>query len=41
MPIRLIALDLDGTLINSRWEISQKDIDALAAAVERGIQMSW
>jgi hydroxymethylpyrimidine pyrophosphatase-like HAD family hydrolase len=39
MPIRLIALDLDGTLINSRWEISQKDIDALAAAVERGIQI--
>jgi hydroxymethylpyrimidine pyrophosphatase-like HAD family hydrolase len=39
MPIRLIALDLDGTLINSRWEVSQKDIDALSAAVARGIQI--
>jgi Cof subfamily protein (haloacid dehalogenase superfamily) len=39
MSIRLIALDLDGTLINSRWEISQKDIEALAAASERGIQI--
>jgi Cof subfamily protein (haloacid dehalogenase superfamily) len=39
MPIRLIALDLDGTLVNSRWEISQKDIQALAAASERGVQI--
>lgn len=39
MPIRLIALDLDGTLVNSRWEISQKDIQALAGAAERGVQI--
>ena len=39
MSIRLIALDLDGTLVNSRWEISQKDLQALAAASERGIQV--
>jgi hydroxymethylpyrimidine pyrophosphatase-like HAD family hydrolase len=39
MPIRLIALDLDGTLVNSRWEISEKDVQALAAASERGIQV--
>src|SRR5271157_5937262 len=39
MPIRLIALDLDGTLVNSRWEISQKDLEALGAASERGIQI--
>jgi hydroxymethylpyrimidine pyrophosphatase-like HAD family hydrolase len=39
MSIRLIALDLDGTLINRRWEISQKDIAALAAAWQRGIQI--
>jgi hydroxymethylpyrimidine pyrophosphatase-like HAD family hydrolase len=39
MSIRLIALDLDGTLVNSRWEISQKDLDALASASERGIQI--
>jgi hydroxymethylpyrimidine pyrophosphatase-like HAD family hydrolase len=39
MAIRLIALDLDGTLVNSRWEISEKDIQALAAAWERGVQV--
>ena len=39
MSIRLIALDLDGTLVNSQWEISEKDLQALAAASERGIQV--
>ncbi len=39
MSIRLIALDLDGTLVNSQWEISEKDLHALAAAWERGIQI--
>jgi hydroxymethylpyrimidine pyrophosphatase-like HAD family hydrolase len=39
MSIRLIALDLDGTLVNSRWEISEQDLQALAAASERGIQV--
>jgi hypothetical protein len=39
MSIRLIALDLDGTLVNSRWEISEQDLQALAAASARGIQV--
>jgi len=39
MSIRLIALDLDGTLVNSQWEVSEKDLQALAAAWERGIQV--
>jgi hypothetical protein len=39
MSIRLIALDLDGTLINSRCEISEQDRQALVAASERGIQI--
>jgi hypothetical protein len=39
MSIRLIALDLDGTLVNSRWEISEKDLEALGAASQRGIQI--
>ncbi len=39
MPIRLIALDLDGTLLNSNWEISEKDRQALATAAERGVQV--
>lgn len=39
MPIRLIALDLDGTLVNSQFEISEKDRQALAAVSERGVQV--
>ncbi len=39
MPIRLIALDLDGTLLNSQSEISEKDRRALASASERGVQV--
>jgi Cof subfamily protein (haloacid dehalogenase superfamily) len=39
MPIRLIALDLDGTLVNSRWEISEKDLQAVTAASEREVQI--
>jgi hydroxymethylpyrimidine pyrophosphatase-like HAD family hydrolase len=39
MSIRLIALDLDGTLINSRWEISEQDRQALVTASERGVQI--
>lgn len=37
MPYRLIALDLDGTLLGSRKEISPRTRAALAAARERGI----
>ena len=29
MPIRLLALDLDGTLLNSRGEISQRNLEAI------------
>jgi Cof subfamily protein (haloacid dehalogenase superfamily) len=39
MAIRLIAVDLDGTLLNSHQEISQGNRDALQAAVRRGIQL--
>jgi hypothetical protein len=39
MPIRLIAVDLDGTLLNSRQEISPTNREALAAASERGIEI--
>lgn len=37
--IRLVALDLDGTLLNSAKEISPGDLAALAALRERGILM--
>lgn len=39
MAIRLVALDLDGTLLNSQREISQPNLDALGAAARRGIQL--
>jgi len=37
--IRLLAVDLDGTLLNSRSEVSSADCQALVAAVESGIQL--
>ncbi len=39
MPIRIIALDLDGTLLNSHSEISPNNTNALVAACERGAQV--
>jgi len=39
MAIRLIAIDLDGTLLNSRQEISQPNREALQAVARRGIQL--
>jgi len=38
-PIRLLAVDLDGTLLNSRSEVSSANRQALLAAVERGVQV--
>jgi hydroxymethylpyrimidine pyrophosphatase-like HAD family hydrolase len=38
MPIRLVAIDLDGTLLNSHSEISPANRAALVAAAELGIQ---
>jgi Cof subfamily protein (haloacid dehalogenase superfamily) len=37
--IRLIAIDLDGTLLNSESEISLANRQALVAAAERGVQL--
>ena len=37
MSIKIIALDLDGTLLNSQKLISPADYDALARAAERGV----
>jgi len=39
MAVRLIALDLDGTLLDSRACVPQRNIDALAEAVGRGIEI--
>lgn len=37
--IRIIALDLDGTLLNSNKELTQRNYDALAAAAAKGIRI--
>ena len=37
--IRMIAIDLDGTLLNSKKRISERDIEALQAAVHRGVEI--
>jgi Cof subfamily protein (haloacid dehalogenase superfamily) len=39
MPVRLIALDIDGTLLNSRWEVSPGNRAAIAEATRRGIEV--
>lgn len=39
MDIRLIALDLDGTLLTSRKTVSEKNKKALKEAADRGIQV--
>ncbi|MGB7848326.1 MAG: Cof-type HAD-IIB family hydrolase [Candidatus Acidiferrum sp.] len=40
MGIRLIALDIDGTLLNSRWEVSAVNRAAIAEATRRGIEVA-
>ena len=40
MPVRLLALDLDGTLLNSRGEISPRNARAIAAAREQGVRVA-
>jgi Cof subfamily protein (haloacid dehalogenase superfamily) len=38
-PIRLIAIDIDGTLLNSQFRISQRDLQALQQATSHGIEV--
>ena len=40
MPIRLIAVDLDGTLLSTNVEISAANREALRAAAERGVEIA-
>jgi 5-amino-6-(5-phospho-D-ribitylamino)uracil phosphatase len=40
MAIKLIALDIDGTLLNSRWEVSAVNQAAIAEATKRGIEVA-
>jgi len=38
-PVRLLAIDIDGTLLNSSFQISAVDLAALQAAHSRGIEI--
>lgn len=37
--IKLIAMDMDGTLLTSRKEVTQKTVKVLEEAMDRGIQI--
>ena len=42
MPLpRLIAIDIDGTLLDPRFQVSKANIDALRTAHERGIEIAF
>jgi Cof subfamily protein (haloacid dehalogenase superfamily) len=40
MPVRLIALDIDGTLLDNRWRVSDANRKAIQAATRRGIEVA-
>jgi hypothetical protein len=40
MAVRLIALDIDGTLLDSRWQVSDANRAAIAEAARRGIEVA-
>jgi len=40
MPIRLLALDLDGTLLNSRGQLTERNARAVANAREQGVRVA-
>jgi hypothetical protein len=39
MPVRLIAIDIDGTLLDTRWALPAANADAIARAVRRGVEV--
>lgn len=39
MLVRLVAIDIDGTLLDSRWQLPPANLAAIAAAVERGVDV--
>jgi len=38
-PIRLLAVDIDGTLLNPQFEISPRDLEALRRAHQQGVEV--
>jgi len=39
MTVRMIAMDIDGTLLDSRWQVSEENRRAIGDAVGRGIEV--
>jgi len=39
MPVRLVAIDIDGTLLDSRWQLPPANLAAIAAAIDRGVDV--
>jgi Cof subfamily protein (haloacid dehalogenase superfamily) len=39
LPIRLLAVDIDGTLLNSDWKISSENVEALRLADAEGVEV--
>jgi hypothetical protein len=40
MSLKLIAIDIDGTLLDSRWELPETNRDAILEAVRQGIEVA-
>jgi len=40
MAVRLIAIDIDGTLLDSRWQVPEANREAIARAVAQGIEVA-
>ncbi len=40
MAVRLIALDIDGTLLDSRWRVSEANREAIQKATRCGIEVA-
>jgi len=39
MQYRLLAIDIDGTLLDSRWRLPPANLAAIIAAVDRGVDV--
>ena len=40
VPIQILAIDIDGTLLNSQWELPAANSQALAQAASRGVEIA-
>jgi len=40
VPIRLVAIDIDGTLLDSRWQLPERNRRAISDAVTRGVEVA-